>query len=335
VSLKPVRLGIVSTAGINRLVIPPAKASSLIDLVAVASRDAKRASEYAGKWEIGRSYGTYEELLADPGVEALYISLPNHEHVPWTLRALEAGKHVLCEKPLTRHPVEIETVWGLAESRGLVVCEAFMWRHNPQTKRFAELVAAGAIGELQFVRSLFSFNMSDPAANVRMKKELEGGSLMDVGTYCVSAVRLLAGEPETVYGEQVPGGEGVDVRFSGLMRYESGVRGLFYSSFESPSRKELEAIGSEGVLRLRDPWHAWHGGIELQRDEEAENERIEVETGDSYRLELEDFARAIRGEKQPLLGRADALGQARALAALYISAEEERPVDLSELDREV
>ena len=334
-SLKPVRLGIVSTAGINRLVIPPAKASSLIDLVAVASRDAKRASEYAGKWEIGRSYGTYEELLADPGVEALYISLPNHEHVPWTLRALEAGKHVLCEKPLTRHPVEIETVWGLAESRGLVVCEAFMWRHNPQTKRFAELVAAGAIGELQFVRSLFSFNMSDPAANVRMKKELEGGSLMDVGTYCVSAVRLLAGEPETVYGEQVPGGEGVDVRFSGLMRYESGVRGLFYSSFESPSRKELEAIGSEGVLRLRDPWHAWHGGIELQRDEEAENERIEVETGDSYRLELEDFARAIRGEKQPLLGRADALGQARALAALYISAEEERPVDLSELDREV
>ena len=334
-SVKPVRLGIVSTAGINRLVIPPAKASSLIDLVAVASRDAKRASEYAGKWEIGRSYGTYEELLADPGVEALYISLPNHEHVPWTLRALEAGKHVLCEKPLTRHPAEIETVWGLAESRGLVVCEAFMWRHNPQTKRFAELVAAGAIGELQFVRSLFSFSMSDPAVNVRMKKELKGGSLMDVGTYCVSGIRLLAGEPETVYGEQVPGGEGVDVRFSGLMRYESGVRGLFYSSFESPSRKELEAIGSEGVLRLRDPWHAWRGGIELQRDEEAESERIDVETGDSYQLELEDFARAIRGEKQPLLGRADALGQARALAALYISADEGRPVDLSELDREV
>ena len=334
-SVKPVRLGIVSTAGINRLVIPPAKASSLIDLVAVASRDAKRASEYAAKWEIGRSYGTYEELLADPGVEALYVSLPNHEHVPWTLRALEAGKHVLCEKPLTRHPAEIETVWGLAESRGLVVCEAFMWRHNPQTKRFAELVAAGAIGELQFVRSLFSFAMSDPATNVRMKPELDGGSLMDVGTYCVSGIRLLAGEPEVVYGEQLIGGESVDVRFSGLMRNSGGVRGLFCSSFESPSRKELEAIGSEGVLRLRDPWHAWRGGIELQRDEEAESERIEVETGDSYQLELEDFARAVRGEKQPLLGRADALGQARALAALYISAEEERPVDLSELDREV
>lgn len=334
-SLEPVRLGIVSTAGINRLVIPPAKASPLVDLVAVASRDEKRAREYAREWEIGRSFGSYDALLADAEIEAVYISLPNHEHVPWTLRALEAGKHVLCEKPLTRHPGEVETVWGLAELRGLVVCEAFMWRHNQQTKRFTELVTDGAIGELQFVRSLFSFAMSDPATNVRMKKEWEGGSLMDVGTYCVSGIRLLAGEPESVYGEQLPGGDGVDVRFSGLMRFESGVRGLFYSSFESPSRKELEAIGSDGVLILRDPWHAWRGGIELQRDEEAESERIEVEKGDSYRLELEDFARAIRGEKEPLLGRADALGQARALAALYLSAEEGRPVELSELDREV
>jgi xylose dehydrogenase (NAD/NADP) len=333
--VEAVRLGIVSTAGINRHVIPPAQATPLVDLVAVASRDEKRARDYAEEWEIGRSYGSYDALLADGDVEAVYISAPNHEHVPWTLRALEAGKHVLCEKPLTRHPAEVETIWGLAESRRLVVCEAFMWRHNPQTKRFAELLADGAIGELQFVRSLFSFAMSDPATNVRMKPELEGGSLMDVGTYCVSGIRLLAGEPEVVYGEQLIGGGGVDVRFSGLMRNSGGVRGLFYCSFESPSRKELEAIGSEGVLRLHDPWHAWRGGIELQRAEESGSERIEVEQDDSYRLELEDFARAIRGEAQPLLGRADALGQARALAALYISADEGRPVGLSELDREV
>jgi predicted dehydrogenase len=333
--LEPVRLGIVSTAAINRLVIPPAQTSPLIDLVAVASRDAKKASKYAREWGIERAHGSYDALLADPGVEAVYISLPNHEHVPWTLRSLEAGKHVLCEKPLTRHPGEIEAVWGLAESRGLQVAEAFMWRHIPQTRRFAELVAEGAIGELQFVRSLFSFAMSDPATNVRMRPEWEGGSLMDIGTYCVSGIRLLAGEPVAVYGEQVLGGAGVDVRFSGLMRYESGVRGLFYSSFETPGRKELEAIGSEGVLRLHDPWHAWRGGIELQREEENGTETIEVETGDAYLLELEDFARAIRGEKQPLLGRADALGQSRTLAALYLSAGEGRPVELSELDREV
>jgi predicted dehydrogenase len=331
----PVRLGIVSTAGINRHVIPPAKDSPLIEPVAVASRDAKRASEYASKWEIERSFGSYDALLADSDIEAVYISLPNHEHVPWTLRALEAGKHVLCEKPLTRHPAEVETVWGLAESRGLRVAEAFMWRHIPQTKRFSELVAEGAIGELQFVRSLFSFAMSDPQTNVRMKPEWEGGSLMDIGTYCVSGIRLIAGEPVAVYGEQVLGGEGVDVRFSGLLRYESGVRALFYSSFETPGRKELEAIGSEGVLRLHDPWHGWRGSLELQREEEEGSEPIEVETGDAYLLELEDFARAIRGEKEPLLGRADALGQARALAGLYLSAEEGRPVELAELDREI
>ncbi len=331
----PVRLGIVSTAGINRLVIPPAKASVLIEPIAVASRDAKRASDYAHKWEIGRSYGSYDALLADSEIEAVYISLPNHEHVPWTLRALEAGKHVLCEKPLTRHPAEIETVRGLAESRGLVVCEAFMWRHLPQTRRFVELIAEGAIGELQFMRSLFSYSMSDPQTNVRMKPEWEGGSLMDVGTYCLSGIRLIAGEPVAVYGEQVLGGEGVDVRFSGLLRYQSGVRALFYSSFETPERKELEAIGSKGVLRLLDPWHGWQGGIELQREGESGSEVIEVETGDAYRLELEDFARAIRGEKEPLLGRDDALGQARALAALYLSAEEGRPVELVELDREI
>jgi D-xylose 1-dehydrogenase (NADP+, D-xylono-1,5-lactone-forming) len=333
--IEPVKLGIVSTAGINRLVIPPAQASPLVDLVAVASRDEKRAGEYAREWGIGRSHGSYDALLADPEIEAVYISLPNHEHVPWTLRSLEAGKHVLCEKPLTRHPAEVDAVWRLAESRGLQVAEAFMWRHIPQTKRFAELVAEGAIGELQFVRSLFSFAMSDPATNVRMKPEWEGGSLMDVGSYCVSGIRLLAGEPVAVYGEQVLGGDGVDVRFGAMMRFESGVRGLFYSSFETPERKELEAIGSEGVLRLRDPWHAWRGGIELQREEEKGSETIEVETGDAYLLELEDFARAIRGEKEPLLGRADALGQARTLAALYLSAEKERPVELSELDWEM
>ena len=145
--LEPVRLGVVSTAGINRLVIPPAKISPLINLVAVASRDASRASEYAREWGIERSFGSYDALLADPEIEAVYISLPNHEHVPWTLRALEAGKHVLCEKPLSRRPAEVETVWDMAGSRGLQVAEAFMWRYLPQTRRFAELVAGGAIGE--------------------------------------------------------------------------------------------------------------------------------------------------------------------------------------------
>ncbi len=332
---EPLRLGILSTAAINRLLIPPAKASPLVELVGVASRSEPRARDYAREWELEKAWGSYEAMLADDAVEAVYISLPNREHVPWTLRALEAGKHVLCEKPLTRHPAEIESIWSLAESRELVATEAFMWRHNPQTKQFAELVAGGAVGKLQFVRSAFSFAMVDPEKNVRMRKDLEGGSLMDIGTYCVSAIRLLAGEPEAVYGEQVRGGQDVDVRFTGVLRCADGVRGSFYSSFETPSRKDLEAVGSEGVLVLHDPWHAWRGGIELLRSDEDEPESIEVEEADSYLLELEDFALAVRGEREPLLGRDDAFGQARALAALYLSAEEGRPVELGELDREI
>ncbi len=331
--IEPVRLGIISTADINRHVVRPAKASPEIDLIAVSSRDETRAREYAREWEIARAYGSYEGLLADPDVEAVYISLPNAGHVEWTLKALEAGKHVLVEKPLSRYPGEVEAIWDLADSRGLQVAEAFMWRHNPQTKRFADLVQRGAVGKLQVVRSLFSFAMKDPETNVRMRRELEGGSLMDVGTYCVNGARLLAGEPIFVYGEQVLGGDGVDVRFSGLMRFEGDVRALFYSSFETPLRKELEAIGTEGVLRLSDPWHAWQGGIELQRSDESDPELMEVEKADSYQLELEDLARAIRGQGPPLLGRRDALGQARALAALYRSADEGRPVGLSELDQ--
>jgi predicted dehydrogenase len=332
-----IRLAIIGTGGMahahsgNFMKIPGVKLVAACDVVE------KKAAEFAAKYGIPATavFTNVDKLLKSVKCDAVTIVATDAWHAPIALKCIAAGKHVLCEKPLTRHPAEIETVWGLAESRGLQVAEAFMWRHIPQTKRFAELVVEGAIGELQFVRSLFSFAMSDPRTNVRMKREWEGGSLMDVGTYCVSGIRLIAGEPVAVYGEQVLGGAGVDVRFSGLMRYESGARALFYSSFETPGRKELEAIGSEGVLRLRDPWHAWRGGIELQREEENGSETIEVETGDAYLLELEDFARSIRGEKEPLLGRLDALGQARALAALYLSAEQERPVELAEMDREV
>jgi xylose dehydrogenase (NAD/NADP) len=332
----PVRLGLLSTAKINALVLEGARASSGVEVAAVASRDRARAEEYARRHEIPRAHGSYEALLDDPEIDLVYVSLPNSLHVEWALRALQKGKHVLVEKPLTVHPEEVDRVWDLAESRGLQVMEAFMWRQVPQTKRFAELVRGGAIGELQVVRSAFSFAMTDPEVNVRMTTELDGGSLMDVGCYCVSGIRLLAGEPLSVYGEQVLGGNGVDVRFSGLMRMPGEVRAQFYCSFETPVRKELEAVGSDGVLRISDPWHGWQPGIELTRPARGENnegvsetERLEFEKADPYALELDDLAKAIKGEGVPLLGRDDAKGQARALEALYRSAREGRPVGLS------
>ena len=315
--MEPVKWGIVSTAHINRLLIPGAHASPKVELVAVASRDQARADEYAREWGIGRAHGSYEALLADPEVEAVYVSLPNNLHVEWSIRALEAGKHVLCEKPLTRHADGAEEAFDAAERAGRVLSEAFMYRHNPQTTRLKSLVDEGAIGELRLVRASFSFAMYDDQ-NIRLRPELDGGSLMDVGCYCVSGSRLLAGEPETVYGQAWYGPSGTDWVFGGTLRFAGDVIGIFDCGTALTDRDELEVVGSEGSLFLDDPWHAREPGIELRRDDGVE--RIETELADSYRLELENVSDAIRGEGDLLLGREDAVAQARALEALQRSA---------------
>jgi D-xylose 1-dehydrogenase (NADP+, D-xylono-1,5-lactone-forming) len=310
--------GIMSTAHINRLVLAGARESDRVDVVAVASRDRERAEAYARENQIERAHGSYESLLADPDVEAVYISLPNSLHVEWSVRALEAGKHVLCEKPLDRRPAEVERAFDAAERAGRLLTEAFMYRHSPQTARLRELVDGGAIGALRVVRSSFSFSLGDPG-NVRLAADLDGGALMDVGCYCVSGSRLLAGEPLQVYGEQVIGPSGVDVLFAGMLRFPDDVVAHFDCGFVLPGRDELEVVGSEGSLFLDDPWHAREPVIELRR--EGAVEEIALEPANSYRLELENLSDAIAGRAEPLLGRADAVGQARAIEALYRSAD--------------
>ncbi len=312
-----VKWGIVSTADINRKVIPGAHASDRVELIAVGSRDQVRAEAYAGEWEIPRAYGSYETLLADPEIEAVYISLPNTLHCEWTIKALEAGKHVLCEKPLSRHPEDVAAAFDAAERAGRHLSEAFMWRHNPQTARLQQLLADGAIGELRLVRSVFSYSLYDHD-NIRLRPELEGGALMDVGCYNVSGSRLLGGEPERVFGEGWYGPSGTDWVFTGTMRFPGDVIATFDCGTAVVERDELEAIGSEGALFLDDPWHCVQPAIELRRDGAAE--RIEIEPQDSYRLELENLSDAIRGEAELLLGRDDAVAQARVLEALHRSA---------------
>jgi predicted dehydrogenase len=317
--------GFLSTANINDKLLPGAEASPDVELVAVASRDLGRAEAYARERGIERAYGRYEDLLADPKIEAVYISLPNSMHVEWSIQALEAGKHVLCEKPLSRHPEDVDRAFDAAENAGRILMEAFMYRHNPQTKRLKELVEGGAIGRLRLVRAAFSFPLDD-AANVRLNDELEGGGLMDVGCYCISGSRLLAGEPESVYGEQVAAPSGVDELFTGTLRFAGDVLAEIDCGLVLPERDELEAIGEEGSIFLDDPWHCRKPVIEVRREEGME--RIELEPEDSYRLQLENMSAAIRGHAEPLLGREDALGQARALQALYRSADERGPVAL-------
>jgi predicted dehydrogenase len=318
------RWGIISTARINRQLIEGARLSAEIELTAIASRDISRAEAYAKEHGFERAYGSYEELLADPDLDVIYIPLPNSMHVEWATRALQAGKHVLCEKPLSRRAADVASLFDVADQSGRLCMEAFMWRHNPQTRRLSALIADGAIGALRLVRASFSFQLSD-STNVRLNPELDGGALMDVGCYCVSAVRLLAGEPSRVTAEQVLSGTGVDNRFAATLAFEDGALAQLDAGFDMPDRSELEVIGSEGSISVRDPWHCREPRITVRRGDELE--QIEIDRENSYRLELENLSAAIRGEAEPLLGRVDAVGQARTIEMLYAAAETGRAVE--------
>ena len=319
-SSEPIRWGLMGTSRINEKLLRGARLTDTAEVVAVGSRSAQVGQAYAAANGIEKVHVTYETLLADPDVDAVYIPLPNSLHHPWTLKAIEAGKHVLCEKPYTRHPLQVDAAWDAAEAAGVVLMEAYMWRHTPQAARLKEL--SGQIGDLIHVRSTFSHRLQDDA-DIRVDAALEGGSLMDVGCYCISGSRLIAGEePESVYGEQVTAPNGVDRRFTGVLRFPSGLVATFHSGFDSFS-ESLEVTGREGTVSVPDPWHSQRGVLVVDGEEQT------VEPRNPYQCELEDMAAAIRGEKAPLLGRADAMGQARVIEALYRSAASGEPIELA------
>ncbi|MEZ4595337.1 MAG: Gfo/Idh/MocA family oxidoreductase [Chloroflexota bacterium] len=314
----PIRWGLLGTGNITAKLLRGARLSGEVTVTAVGSRTSERADAFAAANDIPRAHGSYEALLADPEVDAVYISLPNSLHHVWTMASLAAGKHVLCEKPYSRHPEQVTEAFDAAEAAGLVLEEAFMWRHTPQVRKLLELLPG--LGPVRVVRSTFGFLLDRPY-DVRIDALLDGGSLMDVGCYCVSASRLVAGEPERVTAEQVMGPSEVEIRFAGLMRHPDGVLATFNSGFDGAT-ESLEVIGRDGRLFLPDPWHSTRGELYL------DDERIQVEPTNPYQLELEDVNAAIRGERAPLLGRADALGQARAIEALYRAAAAGTPVGL-------
>jgi predicted dehydrogenase len=314
---RPVRWGLLSTARINHAILTGAAQTKTTEVVAVASRDQARAEAYAREHGLERAHGSYEALLEDDDVDVVYNSLPNSLHVEWSIRALEAGKHVLCEKPMDKRPDQVELAFDTADRNGRLLMEAFMYRHHPQTHKAAELVRSGAIGELRQVRSRFSFTLGNDT-DVRMLPELDGGAVMDLGCYCISMQRVLAGEPELVFGRQRIGATGVDVGFTGVLQFPGDVFGEFHCGFDLPESNGLEAVGSEGVLIVRDPVRCRNPHVEVN------GERIDVEDVDRYYLQVENFSEAVRGEGRPLLGRDDALAQARTLAALYRSAESGR-----------
>jgi xylose dehydrogenase (NAD/NADP) len=306
--------GVLGAARINQHVLEGAALAEGASVIAIAARDRERAQAQADMFGIATVYRSYEELLADPEIEAVYIPLPNALHVEWSVRALEAGKHVLCEKPLARTEAEARRAFAVARAQERLLMEAFMWRHSPQTRRLAELLAGGAVGSLRIVRATFGFK-TEREGDVRLSRELDGGALMDVGCYCVSAARLVAGEPVHVRAEQVIGGDGVDVRLAATMRFSGDVLALIDCSLDAPIGHRLSIVGDEGELVLEDPFHARKPGIRHN------GELVEVPYANPYALEFENLSAAIRGETEPLLGAGDAVAQAAAIEALYRSAE--------------
>ena len=293
----------------------PGDVDRLFDVAEREDRVVAEAFMYRHNPQIARAYGSYEALLQDDDVEVIYNSLPNSMHVEWSIRALEAGKHVLCEKPMDKRPGEVERAFDIADRSGRLLMEAFMYRHHPQTLKAAELVAEGAIGELRQLRSRFSFTLANDT-DVRMLPELDGGAVMDLGCYCVSMQRVLAArEPELVFGRQRMSTTGVDIAFTGVLQFSGDLFGEFHCGFDLPEGHGLEAVGSTGVLVVPDPVSCRDPHVEV------DGERIDVEDADRYCLQVANFSAAVRGEAEPLLGRDDALAQARILAALYRSAE--------------
>jgi D-xylose 1-dehydrogenase (NADP+, D-xylono-1,5-lactone-forming) len=311
-----VRWGILGTGGINERFLAHVREAPNAEFVAVGSRTVERARAFASRHSLERAHGSYEALLADPDVDVVYICLPNGLHHEWTIQALAAGKHVLCEKPYSRHPGDVVEAFDAAEAAGLQLMEGFMWRHTPQARRFIDVLPE--IGELQAVRATFSFRIAD-RADIRLRADLDGGCLMDVGSYCVGGARLAAGrEPDRVHAEQLVGESGVDERFTGLLHFPGDLTGTIVAGFHSV-HASLEAIGNEGSLLLPNPWTGAARALLLDGRE------IPVEPQDAYRLEVENLSAAILGDAEPLLGRADALGQAATIEALYAAADSAEP----------
>ena len=311
--------GLLSTAKINNSILKGMQLSERGEVFAVGSRDAAKARAYADEKGIPRAHGSYEDLLADPDVHIIYNSLPNSLHAEWTLKALAAGKHVLCEKPFAQTLADVDAMFAAAHSAGLVVAEAFMYRHHPKVIKLKELVDSGVIGPVRLLRASFSFYLENPA-NVRLNAELGGGSLWDVGCYPVSLARYLLGAPERVSAWQRLSPSGVDNTLVGTLYYGDGCIAQIDSSFEMPYRGFAEVVGEKGVLSFNQPFHADQPASRLTLRVGDQSEAIELANPERYWLEIEDIHDAILSGDPPLITPAETRGHVETILQLYESA---------------
>lgn len=341
---KRARWGLLSTARINGRLIPCLKRSERNELMAVASRSQAVADRYAAEHGISKAYGSYEEMLADPAIDVVYISLPNGLHTEWSLRCAEAGKHVLCEKPLALSVAEVDQLLEAAGRCGVIIQEATMMRFHSQTSYLRDLIAQGAIGEVRMGRGLFTFTLERPG-DIRLDPAMGGGSVWDLGSYCVSFARtVLQAEPVEAHAVEVRGSTGIDLSFSGHLKFPKGTFFHFFSSFASFTQVDADLLGTAGYLHLDLPWvNRENQPATVRLVSEAEikqastfgdglgnrrTERRVFTEVNAYRDEVESMAATLLDGADPVVTLEDSRANVAAITALCRSAREGRPVVL-------
>ena len=290
-------------------------------IAAVASRDAERARDHAQRHGIERWHGSYDDLLADPAVDVVYVALPNHLHAPWAIRAIEAGKHVLVEKPIALTVADVDAIATAAARHGRVVAEGFMYLHHPQTRSVLEAIASGRLGSIRLIRGSFSFTLTHPN-DPRLDPEMGGGSLWDLGGYPVSFARRALGlDPDEVLAMQVAD-DGVDMAFVGQLRFPGDRLLVIDTSFRAPDRELLEVVGSEGVLTV-DP--AFLAPADRPTSytivgRDGQRSSVAIAAADAYRAEMDDLAAAIEDGRLASWSIADSRATVAALEALHLAA---------------
>jgi xylose dehydrogenase (NAD/NADP) len=319
------RWGILSTAGVNRRLLAAASRSRRGEVVAVASRDASRGNEYAARHGIQRACGSYQSLLDDPEVDVVYISVPNSLHIEWTERAVAAGKHVLCEKPLASDVGRLARVLEDAGRCSLHVTESLPFRHMPHIVALRELLSAGAIGRVRYAVTALTYRASRDE-NPRFQPELDGGALLDIGCYCCSALRLSCGDPQRAAAVATQADSGVDLALSGVLAAEWLAQ--FTVSMDAATFQDLTVVGDDGVVHVPEPYRSSAATIEVQTSHERRV--LEYACPDPFELAFENMTDAVLGSAPLVLGPDELVAQARVIEALRLSVMEGRTIELTE-----
>jgi predicted dehydrogenase len=323
------RWGILGVAKINDRLLPGFARAALAEVGAVASRDAERAKQAAAAAGVPAAYGSYEALLDDASLDAVYIPLPNTLHAEWARRAADGGKHVLCEKPLTPTAPQAQELVEYCRARDVKLMDGFMWPHHPRTARLRQLLDGGAIGAVQRVSGALTFPLEpfDPS-NIRLQPALAGGSLLDVGCYPVYGIRWAFGaEPVRVYAT-ARYEYGVDVEMSGIVWLEDGRVGTFDCGFTLPGRGWLEVVGTDGVVRVPRMWVPEARATYTVEREGQPAEEVVLEEADQTSLMIDDFCRAVLTGEPVRPDPEEAVRTLRVLDALALAAQEQREVDV-------